>query len=173
MTRRIGDLYGRADWARAGEFGTGGGVIGGDRLGSCRLRVPRGCRSGPHGRDSVRKQGVRSDHGGVPSGGGLGSQPGIGKVLVADLDSQTSCAHRIPRVKPNRRAGDSLDNVRRMNAASWAEFATAAGENPELLAGWETGGEAIPSLSEPWRIEGMFRFLIRNYSWILAHLVET
>jgi pilus assembly protein CpaE len=103
-------------------------------------------------------------------GAALAARKGAGKVLVADLDPQSSYAHQLLKVAPQRRVGDAFDNVRRMNAASWTEFTTQAGENLDLLAGWESSGTAEPPLSEPWRIESMFRFLSRNYGWVLADL---
>ena len=93
-----------------------------------------------------------------------------GRVLVADLDVQSPAAHRIFGTEPRRRVGDAFDSVRRLNAACWPEFTTSAGVGLDLLAGWEAGGEAGPPLSEPWRIEGLFRFLSRNYGWVLADL---
>jgi pilus assembly protein CpaE len=102
--------------------------------------------------------------------GVIAGKDGARKVLVADLDVQTPAAHRALRAAPQRRVGDAFENVRRLSAGCWSEFATEAGENLDLLAGFDTGGSARPPLAEPWRIEGLFRFLSRNYGWVLADL---
>jgi len=94
---------------------------------------------------------------------------GVSKVLVADLDSQTPAAQRVFRVTPQRRAGDAFESVRRLNTSNWPEFATEAGKGLDLLAGFETASGAGIS-PDPWRIESMFRFLSRNYDWVLADL---
>jgi pilus assembly protein CpaE len=100
----------------------------------------------------------------------LGGQSGAGHVLVADLDTQSPAAHRVLRVTPKRRVGEAFDNVRRLNAACWSDFATPAAENLDLLGAWDAGQYPGQSLPEPWRIESLFRFLTRNYTWILADL---
>jgi len=103
--------------------------------------------------------------------GSMKANPAVGgKVLIADVDPQSSSAHRILRVRPGKRVSDAFEHVRRLNSICWPEFTTPCGDNLDLLAGWETGAESGPPLSEPWRIEGVFRFLSRNYSWVVADL---
>ena len=87
---------------------------------------------------------------------------GMGKVLVADLDSQAPAAHRIFRVTPERRVSPAFDSVRRLNTASLlarSSLATEASQGLDLLAGFEMASGAGLPLPEPWRIESMFRFL--------------
>lgn len=94
---------------------------------------------------------------------------GGGRVLLADLDTQASAAHKVLRLRPQVGAEEAFAGVRRLNAACWPEFASPAGENLDLLAGWTPGGEG-PPLGEPSRMESMFRFLSRNYAWVMADL---
>jgi len=94
---------------------------------------------------------------------------GSGRVLVADLDTQSAAAHRVLRTAPRRRVSEAFDNVRRMNTACWSDFAAPAAENLDLLAGWDAA-EGAPALPESWRIESLFRFLTRNYTWTIADL---
>lgn len=95
---------------------------------------------------------------------------GPGRVLVADLDVQSPAAHRVMRTSPHRRVGDALEGVRRLNTACWPEFAATAGDNLDLLAGWDAEQGTAPAMPEPWRVESLFRFLTRNYNWVLADL---
>jgi pilus assembly protein CpaE len=94
---------------------------------------------------------------------------GSGRVLVADLDTQSAAAHRVLRAVPKRRVGEAFDNVRRMNTACWSDFSAPAADNLDLLAGWDAA-EGAPALPESWRIESLFRFLTRNYLWTIADL---
>jgi pilus assembly protein CpaE len=93
-----------------------------------------------------------------------------GRILVADLDAQSPAVHRVLRVSPSRRVGDAFDAVRRLNAACWPDFAASADENLDALGGWDLAGGDAPPMPEPWRIESLFRFLTRNYAWVLADL---
>jgi pilus assembly protein CpaE len=95
---------------------------------------------------------------------------GSGKVLVADLDAQSPAVHRLLRANPRLRVSDAFDSVRRLNAACWQEFAVPVADNLDLLGGRQNSGSAASPLPEPWRIESLFRFLERNYTWILADL---
>jgi pilus assembly protein CpaE len=100
----------------------------------------------------------------------LRATEGSGKVLVADLDTQSPAVHRILRTAPKRRVSDALEGVRRLNAAAWDEFAACAAENLDLLAGWETAEGGVPETPEPWRVESLFRFLTRSYGWTVLDL---
>jgi pilus assembly protein CpaE len=94
------------------------------------------------------------------------------RVLVADLDYQSPGAHHIFRVDPHRHAGEALDAVRRLSTTSWREFVTAINPEVDLLASPASavpGGEPA-ALAEPWRIESLFRFVARQYGWIMADL---
>jgi len=89
-----------------------------------------------------------------------------GKVLVADLDHQSSSVHRVFRTASRKRLGDALDSVRRLNSGSWPDYITSVYAGVDLLSGLD-GSLPLP---EPWRIESLFRFMTRHYSWILADL---
>jgi len=102
----------------------------------------------------------------VPLQGATGS----GKVLVADLDSQSPSAHRILRVRPEGRLGAAFESVRRLNSASWSDFVVPAACGIDLLAGERNPNGAPAALPEPWRVDSLFRFLARNYNWILTDL---
>jgi pilus assembly protein CpaE len=97
----------------------------------------------------------------------LGQADPSRKILVADLDYQSPAVHRICRLKPQRRAGETFDSVRRLSSSNWAEFFTPASASVDVLAGPEAGSTAMP---EPWRIESLFRHLTRHYSLVLADL---
>jgi pilus assembly protein CpaE len=96
---------------------------------------------------------------------------GAGKVLILDLDSQAPSAHRVFRVTPGSRVGNALESARRLNAACWPDFTTAAFCGVDLLAGQRSqAAESAASAAEPWRVDALFRFLSRSYSWVLADL---
>lgn len=94
-----------------------------------------------------------------------------GRVLLADLDHQSSSAHRVFRTGSRNRLGDAFDSVRRLNSSCWPEFVTPVSAGVDLVGGFaEAPAGARASPPEPWRIENLFRFLTRQYSWILADL---
>jgi pilus assembly protein CpaE len=88
------------------------------------------------------------------------------RILVADLDYQSPGAHRVLRVKPRSHAGEAFESVRRLNSSSWREFVTPAGP-VDLLAAPRRAPAALP---EQWRVEGLLRFVGRQYRWVLADL---
>jgi pilus assembly protein CpaE len=95
-----------------------------------------------------------------------------GKVLLADLDHQSPAAHRVFRTVSRDRLGDAFDSVRRLNSSCWPDFVVQVAPGVDLvggLAGGATTGAATP-LPEPWRVDNLFRFVARHYSWILADL---
>jgi pilus assembly protein CpaE len=91
------------------------------------------------------------------------------KVLLADLDYQSASAHRVFRAASRNRLGDAFDSVRRLNSACWPEFVTAVTPGIDLLGGFGESAAGAP-FPEPWRIDNLFRFVTRHYSWILADL---
>jgi pilus assembly protein CpaE len=93
-----------------------------------------------------------------------------GRVLVADLDTQSPAVHRLLRTPPRLRVHDAFESVRRLNAACWQEFAVPAADRLDMLGGWKPDYSLPVELPEPWRVESLFRFLTRNYTWILADL---
>lgn len=97
----------------------------------------------------------------------LGQADPSRKILVADLDYQSPAVHRICRLKPQRRAGETFDSVRRLSSSNWAEFFTPVAPSVDILAGPEAGNTTLP---EPWRIESLFRHLTRCYPLVLADL---
>jgi pilus assembly protein CpaE len=88
------------------------------------------------------------------------------RILVADLDYQSPGAHHVLRVKPRSHAGEAFDSVRRLSSSSWREFVTPAGP-VDLLAAPRRAPAALP---EQWRVEGLLRFVGRQYRWVLADL---
>jgi pilus assembly protein CpaE len=100
------------------------------------------------------------------------------RVLVADLDYQSPDSHRIFRVgtKPDSKrcsnAADALEQVRRVGASSWREFVTAVAPNVDLLLSPAESSSSYSetTLPEMWRVESLFRFVRRQYSWILTDL---
>lgn len=100
------------------------------------------------------------------------------RILLADLDYQSPAARDIFRVgtppgsdRP-RNAGDAFDAVRRLSANSWREFVVTAAPGVDLLvspADSISGNFAVP-LPEQWRVESLFRFMSRQYDWVLADL---
>jgi pilus assembly protein CpaE len=89
------------------------------------------------------------------------------RILVADLDYQSPAVHRICRLKPQRRAGETFDSVRRLSSSNWREFFTPVSDSVDVMAGPDIGSTTVP---EPWRIESLFRHLTRGYSTVLADL---
>jgi pilus assembly protein CpaE len=88
------------------------------------------------------------------------------RILVADLDYQSPGAHHVLRVKPRSHAGEAFDSVRRLSSSSWREFVTPVGP-VDLLAAPRRAPAALP---EQWRVEGLLRFVGRQYRWVLADL---
>jgi pilus assembly protein CpaE len=98
---------------------------------------------------------------------GLQIATGKGRVLMADLDHQAPGAHQIYGLEGQSGVREALDSVRRLNSACWPEFVRPAGPGGMVdLLGTVCGSGG----AEPWRIESLFRFLRRNYKWILADL---
>jgi pilus assembly protein CpaE len=105
------------------------------------------------------------------------------RVLVADLDYQSPGARGVFRVQPQSHAGEAFDAVRRMSSNAWREFATPVATCVDLLASpTDMASNALPSdmatpfnniaaaQPEPWRVESLFRFITRQYNWILVDL---
>lgn len=94
------------------------------------------------------------------------------RVLVADLDYQSPGACGTFRLNAKAHSGDAFDAVRRLSASVWREFVTPVipggvdllASPVEMLAGAASG------LPEPWRVESLFRFLSRQYNWVLVDL---
>ncbi|GEM_PF-496361 len=93
-------------------------------------------------------------------------QPGA-KVLLADLDLQTPATHRMLRREPKRYLPEALESVRRLSATTWRELATAAGPGVDILAASTDPRMTAP---EPWRVESLFRFMTRQYNFVLADM---
>jgi pilus assembly protein CpaE len=89
------------------------------------------------------------------------------RILVADLDYQTPAVHRVSRVEPKHRAGDTFDSVRKLSSSNWGDYFTPLKENMDILAGPEPHQSALP---EPWRIESLFRHINRVYPLALVDL---
>jgi pilus assembly protein CpaE len=89
------------------------------------------------------------------------------RILVADLDYQTPAVHRVSRVQPKHRAGDTFESVRKLSSSNWGEFFTPLNENLDILAGPDPQQSAMP---EPWRIESLFRHINRVYPLALIDL---
>jgi pilus assembly protein CpaE len=97
----------------------------------------------------------------------LGQADAAKKVLLADLDYQSPAVHRVCRMKPQRRAGETFDSVRRLSSSNWKEFFTPVAPSVDVMAGPDTGCTTLP---EPWRIESLFRHLTRSYPIVLVDL---
>ncbi len=97
----------------------------------------------------------------------LGQAEASERVLVADLDYQSPAVHRVCRMKPQRRAGETFDSVRRLSSSNWREFFTPLSNSVDVMAGPEIGSTTLP---EPWRIESLFRHLTRGYSIVMVDL---
>jgi pilus assembly protein CpaE len=111
------------------------------------------------------------------------------RVLVADFDFQAPGTHHIFRPGAEAQAGKSgsvFDSVRNLNSNSWREFVTPVAPLIDLLISpacvtatqWSrahtTGthgiGGRVPSTPEQWRVESLFRFVSKQYGWIMADL---
>jgi pilus assembly protein CpaE len=93
-------------------------------------------------------------------------QPGV-RVLLADLDVQSPSGHSVMRRAPKRYLPDALEAVRRLTSNSWREFVTPGTQNVDVLAASQDPWMAVP---EQWRVESLFRFLSRHYSFVIADL---
>ena len=100
------------------------------------------------------------------------------RILVADLDYQAPGAHNVFRIAaaPDSRrrinAGDALEAVRRLGSNSWREFVTTIMPGVDLLMSPTEGSSALTDVAVPehWRLESLFRFIRRQYTWVLADL---
>jgi pilus assembly protein CpaE len=100
------------------------------------------------------------------------------RILVADLDYQSPGAHHIfridaePRSTRRNNAADAFEAVRRLSTSSWREFVTTVAPGVDLLASPAegAGAETQPGLPEQWRVESLFRFISRQYTWVFADL---
>jgi Flp pilus assembly CpaE family ATPase len=97
------------------------------------------------------------------------------RVLVADLDCQSPAARHVFRANPRTHAGNAFDAVRSLGSNSWREFVTSIGPGIDLLASaFDSLPGALPgttaTLPEQWRVESLFRFISRQYAWILVDL---
>lgn len=94
------------------------------------------------------------------------------RVLIVDLDYQSPGGSGVLRVNPQSHAGEAFDAVRRLSSNSWREFVSTVAPGVDLLASPTDmeglSGEAAPP--EQWRVESLFRFLSRQYDWILVDL---
>jgi len=95
-----------------------------------------------------------------------------GKVLVADLDPQAPAAHTAGRVRPPGDLAKVFESVRRLHFGTWPDYVAKMAPGIDVLAGHERRSTAAltGSVPEPWRIDSLFRFLTRNYTYILADL---
>jgi pilus assembly protein CpaE len=107
------------------------------------------------------------------------------RVLVADLDYQSPGARGVFRTQPQAHAGGAFDAVRRLSSNAWREFATPVVSGVDLLASpMDMPSKALSSDDpssynslavsnnppEQWRVESLFRFVSRQYNWILVDL---
>ena len=98
------------------------------------------------------------------------------RVLVADLDYQSPGGRSVFRIDPQAHAGDAFDAVRRLSSNTWREFVTPIATGVDLLASpadmpSNTSSSHSPAVPpEPWRVESLFRFVTRQYNWILVDL---
>ncbi len=93
------------------------------------------------------------------------------RALVADLDYQAPGARHVFRANCHMHAGHAFEAVRRLSSSMWREFVTPVSEGIDLLASpadMLSGIVAEPP--EAWRIESLFRFVVRQYDWILVDL---
>jgi hypothetical protein len=87
------------------------------------------------------------------------------------------------RVQPQAHAGEAFGAVRRLSSNAWREFATPVVTGVDLLASpMDMPSNILPSdiatasnnlaaaLPEQWRVESLFRFISRQYNWILVDL---
>lgn len=93
------------------------------------------------------------------------------RVLVADLDCQSATATGILRSEPRFHVFDALEQIRRVNTSSWRELVCHSEAGVDVLGGATTlPPAATQALMEPWRIEALFRFMARNYSYVCVDL---
>lgn len=107
------------------------------------------------------------------TGAGAGAGPNAPprpRILIADLDHQAPAARAVLQVNAQSHAGDALEAVRRLSSHSWREFVAPAGAGVELLASAAEFANATAPLPEAWRVEGLFRFILRQYGWIFVDL---
>lgn len=88
-----------------------------------------------------------------------------GKVLLTDLDHQSPSVHKVCRADARAGVKEAFDSVRRLNSAWWGELVRPVAASVDMLAG-SPGNEP----AEAWRVENLFRFVRRHYTWILADL---
>jgi pilus assembly protein CpaE len=93
------------------------------------------------------------------------------RVLVADLDYQSPSTRGVFRVNPRAHAGEAFDAVRRLSSSAWREFVTPVATGVDLLASpADTSSNIAAGPPEPWRVESLFRFVGRQYDWVLVDL---
>jgi pilus assembly protein CpaE len=93
------------------------------------------------------------------------------RVLVADLDYQSPGTIGVFCANPRSHAGEAFDAVRRLSSNAWKEFVTPIVPGVDLLASpADTESSNIPGLPEQWRVESLFRFIARQYNWVLVDL---
>jgi pilus assembly protein CpaE len=93
------------------------------------------------------------------------------RVLVADLDYQSPGARSVFRATPRTHAGEAFEAVRRLSSTVWRDFVTPVSNGVDLLASPADVISTTPAEPpEPWRIESLFRFLVRQYNWVLVDL---
>lgn len=89
------------------------------------------------------------------------------KILLADLDYQSPALHRLCRLEPTKRAGDTFESVRKLNSSNWDEFFLPLNSSVDVMPGPDTTQSSLP---ESWRIESLFRHLTRAYPLVLVDL---
>jgi pilus assembly protein CpaE len=93
------------------------------------------------------------------------------RVLVADLDYQSPGTSGVFRINPHTNAGEVFDAVRRLNSNVWREFVTRVADGVDLLSSpADTPSNIAAAPPEQWRVESLFRFIGRQYGWILVDL---
>ncbi len=93
------------------------------------------------------------------------------RAMIADLDCQSAGAASLLRSNPRFHVYDALEQVRRVNTSSWRDLVCATEAGVDLLAGAPNLPQsAAQSLMEPWRVEALFRFMARNYSYVCVDL---
>jgi len=118
----------------------------------------------------------RTQSGGKHSGGKqAGTAAAPPRILVVDLDYQSPGASVSFGVNPQSHAGDAFESVRRLNSHAWREYATSIVPGIDLLASPADRRRndmafSSPAPPEQWRVESLFRFLTRQYSWIFVDL---
>lgn len=100
------------------------------------------------------------------------------RILVADLDYQSPSTRHVFRSIPEsgsdrvRDCRDAFEAVRRLSSNSWREFVTEVSPGVDFLASPAEGvsGSFEVPLPEQWRVESLFRFIRRQYNWVLVDL---